>query len=272
MKTIKYIGIANALLITMLSVANADERRFTYTYEPETLPEGAYEFENWITLRTQKNKFVKKSNYTRWDLRQEIEYGVTDQYTVALYLNEKVESYRDTSSQSDFSKVQWKGVSLENRYNLLNPATHFVGLTAYLEGRYSGEEAEIEQKIILGQRYGSWKWALNLIHETEWEDNFHEKKGVVGLSFGVARDISKRWSLGIELLSESVIPEYKKFDNTALFIGPVVSYHQEKWWMALTVLPQVHGWNHIGNPDNDSSFELKNHERLNIRLLFGINF
>jgi len=28
----------------------ADERRFTYVYEPETLPAGAFEFEHWVTL------------------------------------------------------------------------------------------------------------------------------------------------------------------------------------------------------------------------------
>ena len=40
---------------------------------------------------------------------------------------------------------------------VLNPAEHAVGLTLYLEPRYSGQEAEVEQRIILGRRQGDWK-------------------------------------------------------------------------------------------------------------------
>jgi hypothetical protein len=148
--------------------ACADERRFTYVYEPETLPAGAFEFENWVTLGVGRNETVGADTYNRWDLRQEFEFGVTDWYTAALYLNEKAESYRDPTSGVNESEFAWKGLSLENRFNVLNPAAHAVGLTLYLEGRYSGEEAALEEKIIIGQRHGSWKWALNIEHETEW--------------------------------------------------------------------------------------------------------
>lgn len=38
--------------------SHADERRFTYTYEPETQLAGSLEFENWVTLGTQRNSAV----------------------------------------------------------------------------------------------------------------------------------------------------------------------------------------------------------------------
>jgi hypothetical protein len=266
----KIIGII--LLTSASTFVSADERRFTYVYEPETLPEGALEFENWVTLRSQRTKNVGKDNFNRWDLRQELEYGVTDRYTLALYLNERSDSYRIPSSGTDYSKFSWKGVSIENRYNVLNPATYPVGLTLYLEGRYSGEEAEIEEKIILGQRHGLWKWALNLEHETEWEHNLHDIEAKGSVSFGFSRDLGKRWSLGIELLSETIFPEYEKATSSALFLGPAISYHQEKWWATLTVLPQIYGWNNDGNPDGNRHLDLVEHERINVRLIIGINF
>src|SRR5215467_15667914 len=85
--------------LAMTLVANADERRFTYTYEPETLPEGGAEFEQWVTLRTQRTSGgeVKQGNYNLWELREELEYGVTDNYSVSLYLNTESESFRDFS-------------------------------------------------------------------------------------------------------------------------------------------------------------------------------
>ncbi len=257
---------------TANTLVRADERRFTYVYEPETLPAGAVEFENWVTLRAGRNKTVGQENYNRWDLRQELEYGVTDWYTAAIYLNEKAESYRDPATDVDESEFEWQGLSLENRFNVLNPAAHALGLTLYLEGRYSGEEAAVEQKIIIGQRHGNWKWAFNIEHETEWEDNLDEVEGKFGASLGIARDLGKHWALGLELRNENVFPEYEGWENSALFLGPVLSYRQEKWWAALTVMPQIYGWNEDDDEDGNDHLELSDHERINIRLLIGFNF
>lgn len=260
------------ILTNCIAIVNADERRFTYVYEPETLPQGAIEFENWVTLRSQRTKNVGKDNFNRWELRQEIEYGVTDRYTLGFYLNERADSYKNTLTGDDYSDFKWKGISLENRYNVLNPATSPIGLTFYLEGQYSGDIAALEQKIIIGQRHGLWKWALNLNHETEWEDNLREVEGEAGITIGLTRDIGKRFSLGVEFRSETIFPEYEKATGTALFLGPALNYRQEKWWATLTVQPQIYGWNHSGNPDGNRHLDLLEHERINVRLLFGISF
>jgi len=53
---------------------------------------------------------------------------------------------------------------------------------------------------------------------------------------------------------------------------PVLSYRQEKWWAALTVMPQVYGWNNSRSQDGNTGLELNDHEKVNIRLLFGFNF
>ena len=255
-----------------LSPGRADERRFTYSYEPETMPQGATEFEQWVTLRTQRNKTVGQNNFNRWEIRSAVEYGVTDNYAMEFYLNWKAESFRDPATGIDNSEFKFNGISLENRYMVFNPADHAVGLTLYLEPRFSGEEAEIEQKIILGQRHGDWKWAFNLTHATEWSDNFHTTEGELEASFGITRDLGKHWSLGLELRDHNELPDYNKWENTALFLGPVVSYRREKWWAALTVMPQIYGANFGADPDGNHRLELEGHERVNIRFLFGFGF
>jgi len=255
--------------------ARADERRFTYTYEPETPPEGEMEFEQWVTQRTQRTSGgdVRQGNYNLWELREELEFGVTDNYSVSFYLNAAAESYRDYSFSppAETSSFKFKGVSVENRYLVLNPAAHAVGLTLYLEPRFSGDEAELEGKIILGQRRGDWKWAFNLSHAIEWRDNLQTMEGEVEASFGVARDLSQRWSIGLEVREHNELPDYRIWENTALFVGPVVSYRREKWWAAFTVMPQAYGANFNGNPGGNSHLELEAHERLNVRLLIGIS-
>ena len=261
-----------ALMFLGIASAQATERYFTYTYEPEVFPQGASEFEQWVTLRTQRNDHVGQCDYNKWELREEFEYGVTDNYSVSLYLNTKAESFRDPVTGDSTSTFDFDGLSVENRYMLLNPSEHAVGLTLYLEPRYSGEEAEVEEKIIFGQRVGDWKWALNLSHATEWNLNDHETEGEVELAFGITRALNKRWSLGIELRDHNELPEYELWENTAVFLGPVATYTQEKWWATLTVLPQVYGKNFQGDPDGESGLELEGHERVNVRLIVGIGF
>lgn len=259
-----------ALLV--LGTARADNRIFTYTYEPETEPHGDWEYEQSVTLRAGRNSAVGQDDYQHWEFREEIEHGVTDNYTVSLYFNHDYTHFTDPATGVTTSHAEWTGFSLENRYLVLNPATHAVGLTLYLEPTYDGRDAELEQKIILGQRYGDWKWALNLTHATEWEDNFRNNEGELELACGLAWLPNHRWSLGLEIRDHNELPEYQEWENTAVYIGPVVSYHRQNWWAALSVMPQVYGANFSGNPDNDSSLELEGHERLNVRLLLGFSF
>src|SRR5262249_28584528 len=174
-------------------------------------------------------------------------------------LNLESESFRDFSQNpaSDVSNFRFDGISIENRYMLLNPANHAVGLTLYLEPRFSGDEAEIEEKILLGQRYGDWKWAFNVSHATEWTDNLHTTEGELEFDLGVSRDLGKHWSLGLEFRDHNELPDYRIWENTALFVGPVVSYRQEKWWAALTVMPQIYGANYNDNSDANTPLDLE---------------
>ena len=236
------------------------------------MPAGAIEFEQWVTARLGRNKTVGQENFNQWDFREEIEYGVTDNYSLSLYLNHSLENFRNPASSRDHSHYAFDGVSLENRYMVLNPAEHCVGLALYLEPRYDGGNAELEQKIILGQRHGDWKWALNLTHATEWEDNFKETEGEVEVSFGITRRLNHHWSLGLEARDHNELPEYREWENTALYVGPVLTYQRDKWWATLSVMPQVLGVNFSENVDNNHHFELEGHERLNVRLIFGISF
>jgi hypothetical protein len=252
--------------------ASATERFFTYTYEPETLPQGAWEYEQWVTLNAGRTKFVGQDDYNKWELRHELEYGVSDKYSVSLYVNESVENFRNPGTGKDTSDFRFDGISIENRYMLWNPADHLVGLTLYLEPRYSGVEAELEQKIILGQRFGDWKWALNLTHATEWSDHFQSTEGEVEASFGITRKMSDHWFLGVEARDHNEFPDYSQWENTAFYLGPVATYQRERWWTTLTVMPQIVGANFAENADGNHSLELEGHERWNVRLIVGISF
>lgn len=263
------------ILLAFLVMAGnvlASERHFTYSYEPETMPAGAAEVEQTTTWRGLRSNDVGQENYSKFELRESFEYGVTDRYTAELYFNSAAESYRNPTTHATESAFDFEGLSLENRYMVLNPVEHAVGLTLYCEGTYSGTAAGIEEKIIFGQRHGDWKWVLNISHETEWALNDRQTEGEFEVTFGITRQLSPRWSVGVEFRNRNEIPEYNNWENTAFYLGPVVSYSRDKWWAALTIMPQIWGRGTSGGRDVDglNGLELEGNERVNVRLIFGI--
>ena len=83
MRSVRNVAVPAALMLCAFATsARADERKFTYSYEAKTLPKGTWEFEQWATLETGK----KEGSWDRLNLREEIEYGITDRLTTAVYL------------------------------------------------------------------------------------------------------------------------------------------------------------------------------------------
>jgi len=113
---------------------------------------------------------------------------------------------------------------------------------------------------------------VNLTHATEWSDAFRATEGELELSAGLARQLTHRWALGLEIRDHNELPDYRQWENTALYLGPTLSYRRLSWWAALSVMPQIYGWNAVDNPDRNTGLELEGHERLNVRLLFGFSF
>ena len=42
---------------------------------------------------------MQQDNYNLWEIREELEYGVTDNYSLSMYLNFAAESFRDVSQR-----------------------------------------------------------------------------------------------------------------------------------------------------------------------------
>src|SRR5438552_1079177 len=95
-----------ASLLTSFLAARADERLFTYVQEAEVLPKGGLEFEQWLTHRRGKADGV----FSRWDFREELEYGLTDRLSVAGYLNFKNTHSAGVTGRTDESRFEFEGV------------------------------------------------------------------------------------------------------------------------------------------------------------------
>jgi len=248
--------------------AHADPRFFTYSYEANSLAKGELEFEQWLTHRSGKDG----GTYSAWDLREELEYGMTERLTSSVYLNFRQEHSDKVPGKADTDKFKFKGLSSEWRYQILDPQKQPIGISLYAEPTYSGDEFEMEEKLILSKRFGDkWITALNVTFEQEWE--FEQPKTETALKLeltaGVAYRLSNRWSVGIEGRNarEFEDMDFSKRTRNAWFVGPNVRYGTPKWGATLTVLPQV-----AGSPASKNGLNLQNFERVEVRLLVGVDF
>jgi hypothetical protein len=256
--------------LTIPDSTQADERMFTYSYEAvSVLPKGGVEFEQWITYRGGQDE----GTFSRWDIREELEFGITDRYTTALYLN-----FRDTHSDvegtgDDVDEFEFKGISSEHKYQLLNPHTKPLGMLAYGEITTDGNELELEEKLIFQKFFGpeeKWNAVFNVIFEQEWEYEEEEtgEESVLELTAGLSYRLTPKWAVGLEGRHHRVYSGiFSEEEANAWFLGPNVHFGTGKWWATLTVLPQIGG-----HPDTRGELELEEHTRVEVRLIAGYNF
>lgn len=214
---------------------DASERRFTYVYEATTLPAGDWEYEQWVTWKTAKET---NRDFDRFDIRHEIEFGVTDNFQLGFYLSDwRYEENRPKGRH----KGDWRNVALEGIYSLTDPTTDPVGLALYGEVKVGDELLELEGKIIAQKNFGSFVLAYNATIEAEWEgSHFDEDNGKFEQTAGLSYQFSPRFLVGVELLHEIEMPDWRGARGKGIFyLGPNFSYRTENWWATLTPLFQV---------------------------------
>ena len=268
MSRVQVVGFASFFSLAAVGIciplAEATERRFTYTYGSDVLNAGALELEPWTTFRVGRDNF-----YNRLDHRLEFEVGLTDRLQTAWYFN--FNAVTKDESMARVTEFEWGGVSWEWKYKVLDAVADPVGLGLYLEPAIAPGEAELEAKLILDKRIGNFYAAFNTVFEHEW---VFEKKGeterelAIELDLGLAYFFTPALSAGVEVRNHNLIPADKGWEHSALFVGPVVGYATRKWWATATFLPQLPA---LKRNDTGSSFILDEHERFNARLIFGLH-
>src|SRR3990167_3930485 len=123
--TILFLGLTSTYLS---SSALADESLFGYVKGAETLPKGSWEFDQSLTYRNDKGS----GDYSAWDSKTEIEYGVTDRFTASGYLKMQsidmsglvVDGY--LPGDKDYG-MRPSGAEASFKYNFLSPAKDDFG-------------------------------------------------------------------------------------------------------------------------------------------------
>lgn len=259
-------GIAATAAILALcalpSVSGADRRYFLNTYTPYLDQAGEHELEVWLTSKRGKQDPAERATLAP---RAEWEYAMTSRLTGAAYLN--------FLRPSD-GRLQFDSSSLEFIYRLAAPGAWIVDPAAYLEVTESGDELELETKLLLARHLDRWVAATNLIGEFEFRHDDAERlpNGAVlrngfaaeitgGLSYGVGRRIA----LGVEARGRSQYPNFGPRSAALFSAGPSLNLQLGEVQVAVGVLRQVRG-----SPRTTGRRNLVEFEKAQVRVVVGL--
>lgn len=223
------LGTVVALaVLAMPTVAGADRRAFTFTYEYPTQPEGNVEIELWNTQT--RDGLGEDGGSSAVQQQLEIEYGITDHTSVSLY---------QTVEQGGGSGLRYAKTKLELRHRLAERGEWPVDITLYGElAKPYGEAAiEIEPKLILARDFGAFTLAANLIAEVEIEqetaasgDEEIEATFIPAWAVGLTYEVVPQLKLGAENWGER-----NSEKNIESWVGPAVSWAPStKFWATAT--------------------------------------
>lgn len=263
----KYI-LSLTLVLSLVLTASAQDRIFTHTYQSNVLPAGASEIEYWNTLRSGREHF-----YNAIDQRLEFELGVGHKMQTSFYLNMTTEMF----APGDSVMLHESLISFSNewKWKLTDPVANKIGTSLYLEAGFSGDEIEIEGKLILDKQIGKNLFAVNLVGEYEY--SFHPLNGKIHTETETPFEIDLAWmhecgknaGIGIEAWNHNEVKE-SEWENSAWYAGPSVHFGGERWFINFNIAPQFMNarYEKGGSPKPD----LVDHEKVNARCLLSFSF
>jgi hypothetical protein len=296
----KYAGrLLAATIIAGSSLgAQAGESLLNYVTGTDTQPEGSWEFIQWVTQRSDKGA----GSYTARDYRTEVEYGFSDRFSAALYINGqsidtsglRVDAYipQDVSYGYKYS-----GISAAFKYNILSPYKDGLGLSLYFEPSlgtrdpHSGlnkKTVSFETKLLLQKNFldDTLNWMTNIGLEATYAKRdpvsnlppgydwpvVPEMEIEPSFATGVSYRFAPRWYVGAEAQYQIEYETEVGVERWSWFAGPTIHYGTKDWWATLTWFKQIKGGGEAFPEQDDPELHLVEKTKNEIRLKVGIDF
>lgn len=270
----------------------ASEKLFGYSYGAEPFPKGAMELYGWVTMRNSKGQ----GTYQVYDVRQEFEYGLTDKTAVSFYLNQRHYDIQNSAPVDDDGNAEYpnkKGWEFQGSqfaiiHNFISPYQnkHGVGFSLYVEPGYSRvfkitgqrqDEYSLEMKLLFQKNLmdDTMFFVFNFNTELEYR-RIHGEERQSELANEITTGLSKRIANGTFIgLEGRYHTEYPSMnlgnqEHYAYFLGPNIHYAEKEWWVTLTYLPQIAGWQN--DASRSRTLHLHEHESYEMRLVAALIF
>jgi len=211
----------------------AHTRNYVFTEQYRTIPQGQFEIEQWTKLKV-PNRHV--TNRHSWQYQTELEYGVTDHWTVAHY--QFWETQNRVGSNDD---TTYGGFKFETKYRLGEKGKYWLDPLLYLEWETEPREDnpnKIEGKIVLSKDIGDLNVTYNQIIESKLGNKGRtEQKFSLAASYALPGDVR----LGVEFKGNYWQPGSRRNE---LALGPSLAFETKYFWVAGGV---VFGVNHAAS-------------------------
>ena len=298
MKFLLILMAANLSIFT--TSANAGEGLFSRAYTTETEPADHFELEQLVRNRRDR----AYGSYSAFDLSTEVEYGFTDAFQGAFYINTGHIAAKNSPDDDDpagstggFSRNSWfmTGIAAEFIYRFLSPITDPIGLAIYFEPTYNwhdfhdglsyDKQFEWEYRILLQKNFFDDQLILvyNIVAEVEFNRFAGETDYAGELDFnnevGATYRFASNWYGGLEFRNHNEIGNFSIHEHSVVWAGPALHYAGQSFWATAGVLYQVwgggvdinNGVDENGNFVGDHTF-LRSHERWEITGKVGFPF
>lgn len=220
MSGVKRIGLALVIVLGFCAENSfADRRSYVWTYEYMTMPKGMWELEYYLTSEAAD---INRSNINTLKHWFELEYGITNNWDVAMYQMWK------TKNKKAENDTEYDGFKLRTRYRFGKTGQYIVDPEVYLEYIRDDDLSKPnvgEVKLILGKDFGDFNISYNQILKRNLE-----KEGKTGHEYavGVNYRFTPAFKFGLE--SKGVYNERKSA------LGPTLSWSGKKIWVSLGVV------------------------------------
>jgi len=233
------------------SLAAADRRAFTRTYEYMTMPKGETEVELYTT---QSRATFDDASPESFEFMLELEHGITDRWDISLY--HVFEQSTGAGTPADPGEaLHLSEIKLRTRYRFaergelpVDPVLYVEAIKAFGAGVY-----EAEAKAILARDFGLVTVAVNPIAELKFGGDVAEPELELGWAAGVTYEVAPSLKVGGETWGAF---EVEAPDELGASAGPALSWApSESLWVTTTV----------GFGLNDNA------DRFSVRGLFGLH-
>jgi len=225
--------VTSKILLPLLSLLlavqlSADGRRYVWTYEYQTLPQGEAELESYTEFSHVDTDSGRMATTT---LQYEYEIGMNNRFDVGIYQKFK---------QAPHASLAYDGFKMRFRFRLGEKGKWPLDPLIYLEYKDNAafDHSALETKLILARDFDRFNIALNPVLEFEFDDD--ETEIEFEYTAGLSYRLHPLISLGLET----------KGNSENFYWGPTLSHGKNDLWFAL-------GYLFPGSEDNSADRMLR---------------
>ena len=228
----------------VLPAAFAHLRTYAFNQEYQTIPQGSFEWEQWTTLSVPDGS---KTRENEWQYQSELEYGITDHFTIANY-----QRWKTINVEGPDDSTIYEGFKFEGKYRIGERGKYWVDPLIYVEWKTDPREHEhhneLESKLILSKDFGKFNVVTNQIMENQLSrDGRTNYEFTIGANYEVLSD----FRVGVEMEGDYWRPSSHR---NRIAMGPTLAWQGKYFWI---VAGALFGVNHAAD----------NHE---VRLIVGL--